>query len=286
MVFTKKDAPILIVFGQSNAHGHGTRLPEKEKISTPLTNVFGLQRRYNQAYGLKDVVWSGFTTGGMNLGECQDHTYCLAEGFARIWQKKTEEGCGLPPLYIIQISIGSMGIAEGERDGLNMWWPERPLQLHPGALGEVDISLYPLAVQILSLAVKNLKNAGKDPKILGLHWNQWETEVDTGGESIRNARRNYGELFHGLRRAAGIPCPIWLYRPLSDIYKRPAELAELTEIFEEFVKSGEDYHMMDLTQSGLWDPSRTDKGIFQADCVHYTAEVHRYFARRQAEEFL
>ena len=61
------------------------------KITEPLANVFGLHRRYNQAYGLKDVVWSGFVTEGMNLGETQDHTCCLSESFAKIWQKRYSE---------------------------------------------------------------------------------------------------------------------------------------------------------------------------------------------------
>ena len=280
----ENDAPLLIVFGQSNAHGHGTKLPPEERILSPLSNVFGLERRYNQAYDLKDVVWSGFRTEGMNLGETQDHTYCLAEGFARLWQKKTEEGFPLPPLFIIQISIGAMGIAEKERDGLNMWWPGRPKVMKSGMLSDVDISLYPLAVQILHLAVENLKRSGRNPRILGLHWNQWETEVDTGGEAVRNAPENYRRLFAGFRQAVGIPCPIWLYRPLSNVYNNPEGVAAITGMFETLAGSGEDFYLMDLTRSGLWKPERKDKGIFQADLVHYLPEVHRYFARVAMED--
>lgn len=284
MNFQTTDAPILFVFGQSNAHGHGTKLPEPERITEPLTNVFGLSCRENQFYGLKDVVWSGFVTEGMNLGETQDHTYCLAEGFARIWQKKTDEGEKLPPLYIVQISIGAMGIAEHERDGLNMWWRGREPVMEPGTLEHVNISLYPLAVQIISLAVKNLRDSGKTPRILGLHWNQWETEADTGGASIAEAEQNYRELFGGFREAAQIPCPIWLYRPLSDVYCNPPGVKALTELFEKLVRSGEDFHMTDLTTSRYWKPERADKGIFQEDLVHYSPEVHRYFAELTAEE--
>lgn len=284
--FQKTDAPLLFVFGQSNAHGHGTRLPDTEKIIKPLTNVFGLSCKYNQAYGLNDVVWSGFVTEGMNLGETQDHTYCLAESFARIWQSRSNEGENLPPLYIVQISVGGMGIAEQERDGLNMWWRGRKPVMMPGKLGTADISLYPLAVQIISLAVRNLRDSGKTPRILGLHWNQWETEADTGGTSILEAENNYRELFDGFRKAAQIPCPIWLYKPLSDVYGNPSGVKALAELFEKFVHSGEDYHMIDLTQSSYWKPERADKGIFQEDMVHYSPEVQRYFAELMAEEIL
>ena len=284
MIFQETDAPLLFVFGQSNAHGHGTRLPEAEKILKPLTNVFGLSCEYNQSYGLNNVVWSGFVTEGMNLGETQDHTYCLAESFARIWQKRTNAGEKLPPLYIVQISIGAMGIAEKERDGLNMWWRGRRPVMEPGTGDCVNISLYPLAQQIISLAIQNLRASGKNPLILGLHWNQWETEADTGGASVLEAEDNYRELFNGFRNAAQIPCPIWLYKPLSDVYCNPAGVKALTELFEKFVYSGEDYHMIDLTQSSYWKPGRADKGIFQEDLVHYSPEVHRYFAELMEEE--
>ena len=82
MTFSKNDAPLLIVMGQSNAHAHATRLPEDEIIRTPLKNVHGLSREFNQYYDLTDVMWSGFTTSGMNLGEDQDDTCCLANVFA------------------------------------------------------------------------------------------------------------------------------------------------------------------------------------------------------------
>lgn len=35
----------------------------------------------------------------------------------------------------------------------------------------------------------------------------------------RPAPENYRRLFEGFRQAVGICCPIWLYRPLSDIYE-------------------------------------------------------------------
>ena len=109
--FDKNSAPILVVLGQSNAHAHATKLPDDEIIRTPLKNVHGLSREYNQAYGLDDVTWTGFTTGGMNLGETQDDTCCLANVFAAKWQKAIDDGAELPDLYIIQISnvSGSMG---------------------------------------------------------------------------------------------------------------------------------------------------------------------------------
>lgn len=270
------DAPVLIVLGQSNAHGHGTHLTPDQEIHKPLKNVWGLPCTQNRAYGLTDVAWSGFVTYDMNLGETQNHTVCLAERFARRWQAAVDAGDPLPDLYVIQISVGAQGIAEQEAHGWNMWYPARPLSIRtdPGA---IDISLYPLAVEILRLAMKNLREAGKRPVVIGLHWNQWETEAETGGESILRARENYEAFFAGLRQAVGQPFPLCLYRPLSEIYHNPQGVAHLCALFEEFARR-EDTVLIDLRSSPLYRKDREDKGIFQEDLVHYNPAAHQYFA--------
>lgn len=280
MTFTKNDAPILIVMGQSNAHGHGTRLKEEEQIRKPLSHVLGLSREKNQSYDLKDVEWSPFCTEGMNLGETQDHTCCLAGEFARQWEARAEE-LKLPDLYLIQISIGGQGIHKKENGGWNMWYPGRERILIPGSLDDVNISLYPLAVTVLALAVRNLKNSGKNPVILGLHWNQWETEVDTAGESMACAEENYKAVFAGFREALSIPCPICLYRPLSRIYADENARLQIDKLFQGFVKEQENFYLVDISTSPLWDENAPDNGIFQEDHVHYNKEAQRWFAQWQ-----
>ncbi|MBP8989459.1 MAG: hypothetical protein KBG64_04480 [Clostridia bacterium] len=276
----KTDAPLLIVLGQSNAHGHKTRLPADQRILQPLKNVYGLSREKNQAFDLPDVTWSGFTSFGMNLGETQDHTCCLATEFARLWQRHIDEGneLGLPDLYVIQISVGGQGIASSEKFG-NMWYKDREPILKPGHLFEVDISLYPLTVQILEKAVWNLRCAGKVPKVIGLHWNQWETEVDTGGDAIRQAGENLTQLFRGFREAAGQDFVIYLYRPLSEVYQNPEGLKVMTDILNDFTKDAAHYQWIDLSKSELYDERLQNKGIFQDDGVHYHCEAHKWFAK-------
>lgn len=292
MTFDKNTAPILIVMGQSNAHAHGTRLPESERIHTPLKNVFGLSREYNQTYDLSDVVWSGFTTNGMNLGETQDDTCCLANVFAAMWQKAIDGGAELPDLYVIQISIGGQGIAEFEEHGWNMWYPLRELRMKPGKFPEADISLYPLTTEILSLSMMNLIAAGKRPKIIGLHWNQWETEVGTGSRAFNEAEKNFENIFWGFFTALGSDksgknIPLRLYRPLADgVYldERRVRMDKMSELFDRFTKKYSDCAVYDLSESPLWNDTPKIHGIYQNDGIHYNCDAHRWFAKKQWNE--
>ncbi len=282
MEFAKNAAPILIVLGQSNAHAHGTTLPEDEIIRTPLKNVHGLSREYNQAYGLDDVTWTGFTTGGMNLGETQDDTCCLANVFAKRWQDAIDGGAELPDLYVIQISVGAQGVAEFESHGDNMWYAMRDPRLKPGKLGECDISLYPLTVEILSLAYMNLMTSGKKPQVIGLHWNQWEKECFTGSRAMNEAKANFENLFWGFFTALGSDktgknVPLYLYRALSENFEA-SRVERMNGIFDEFAKTYADCRIIDLRESGHYTDEPKLHGIFKPDGVHYTSEAHRFFA--------
>lgn len=285
MEFSKNSAPLLIVLGQSNAHAHATKLPENEIIETPLKNVWGLSREYNQAYGLDDVTWTGFTSGGMNLGETQDHTCCVANLFAKKWQDAIDNGADLPDLYVIQISVGAQGVAEFEMHGNNMWWPFRPLILKPGPLGVCDISLYPLTTEILSLATMNLTMQGKKPQVIGLHWNQWETETHTGSKALNDAKANFENLFWGLFTALGSDktgknIPFYLYRALTENYES-SRIERMNAVLDGFRDSLANCRIMDPRESELYNDTPKTHGIFMADGIHYTPETNRYFTERQ-----
>ncbi len=285
MKFAKNAAPILIVLGQSNALAHGTKLAESEIIRTPLKNVHGLSREFNQAYGLDDVTWSGFTTGGMNLGETQDDTACIPNYFAAMWQRAIDNGADLPDLYVIQISIGAQGVAQFEMHGWNMWYALREPIMKPGKSGECDISLYPLTTEILSLAAMNLIASGKRPQVIGLHWNQWETECLTGSKALNEAKENYENIFWGFFTALGSDktgknVPLYLYRPLTEGYEQ-SRLDRMNDIFEGFTNTYENCKILDLRESSLYNDTPKTHGIFQSDGIHYTAEAQRWFAERQ-----
>ena len=103
----KDKVAVFILLGQSNAVGHGIPMAEEDKIETPLINVFGLGRDLNQSFDNTELSWSGYTSGGMNLAENQDHTYSVANCLARQWQDEIDNGNqrNLPNLYIIQIAM-------------------------------------------------------------------------------------------------------------------------------------------------------------------------------------
>ena len=106
----QENVAVLFISGQSNAHAHGQLLKESDYIVNPLKNVFSLDRDPNQSFVITDVVWSGFTTQGKNLGETQDNTYSFAYFFAKLWQNAIDCGAmNLPDLYIVQVSVGSQG---------------------------------------------------------------------------------------------------------------------------------------------------------------------------------
>ena len=70
-----KKCAVFVLLGQSNAVGHGIPMTEGDRIIVPMKNVFGLSRSENQSLELEKLRWSGYTSGGMNLAEEQDHTY-------------------------------------------------------------------------------------------------------------------------------------------------------------------------------------------------------------------
>lgn len=288
MKLSKDCAPLLIVMGQSNAHAHGTVLPDGEKILTPLKNVHGLSTEFNQAYGLSDITWSNFVSHDMNLGETQNHTCCLANYFAKMWQEAIDSGKDLPDLYVIQISVGAQGIAEYESRSHNMWYPLREPVMKPGNLEECDISLYPLATEILSLSVMNLMAMGKKPEVIGLHFNQWETECHTGRKALDNAKENYENLFWGFFTALGSGkdgknIPLRLYRPLCENFE-PIRIEKIAKLFDSFADTLSDCKVIDLTKTHLWNNTPITHGIFLEDGMHYTPKAHFEFAKYQWSE--
>ena len=270
------DAAILYILGQSNAHAHGLVLPERDRITVPLKNVFALDRDPNQSFVCPRAVWSGYTTAGKNLGETQDHTPCLAYYAALGWQAAIDRGERLPDLYIVQISIGSQGLVNG------MWNMRKPQVLHPGVLGEADISLYPLALRTLRLVHSDLSARFRNPAVLGLHWLGSEEDAQDAVCALPDFYAQYETFFASLREAAGFPCPLYFYRLvcLRREGVTPGGLAAVNGAFGSLCALWPDARMTGADESPLWDLRQEALGVFGPDQVHYTAQAQQWFAGR------
>ena len=279
----KKDtkAAVLFISGQSNATAHQQFLAEEDKILTPLKNVFGLDRDPNQSLDITDVVWSGWTSGGKNLGETQDHTASLAYFVAKKWQAAIDSGKELPDLYIVQLSIGSQGIING------MWNRDKEPIVKPGILGEADISLLPLALHIQKLAMKNLRDAGKNPEVIGWHWLGCEQEVWYEAYLREDFKERYDYHFDVMRESMGGDIPIYLYKVLVrgglERFNLPLEAEDYIndEITRQAKRLGA--KLNDVRNSPYWDEN--DKlyyGVLASDRAHNLPFVQEWIA----DEFL
>ncbi len=278
------DAAVMIVLGQSNAHGHGLAMKAADRIEKPLSHVFGLNRTDNQRLGLTEVVWSGYTSSSMNLGETQDHTYCLSSELARLWQAEIDRGNPrrLPDLYIIQISIGAQGVVQAKGEQNNMWYPYRPEKLIPGPLGTVDISLFPFSLNILKLAMSHLRKIKKNPAIIGLHWSG-ANDCVLPMDQIKELTVLYPVLFQGFREAIGQEYILYLEKLLLKNRLKDLGLPEdgmhfENELYRKMVQSDNQIKIISAEESPFWEENTPTNGIFVQDHVHYTADVQKWFA--------
>ena len=291
----KRKAAVFILLGQSNATGHGIPMTEEDRILTPLSHVFGLSREENQSLDLPALTWSGYTSGGMNLAEEQDHTYSVANCLAALWQKQADSGNprGLPDLYVLQIAIGAEGVTEGY-----MWHPARPPRLIPGVLGTVDISLFPFSCRIFSLLEESFTAMDTDFEIIGLHWRGGENDVTAPKEALTEGLEGiYRIMLEDFNRLLKSP-PVILHRivcpdRMNDMDPTGGYLenmAVINGVFDRLAEAYENVSVFDHRAYPAYDPRVRGNGLFLSDAVHYTPAVNqwvaheilrRYMARRQ-----
>lgn len=276
---------VFILMGQSNATGHGIPMAPEDRMETPLKNVFGLHRQPNQSLTMQELVWSGYTSHGMNLAETQDHTYSVANCLASRWQKAIDGGAALPDLYIIQIAIGAQGVREGY-----MWHPDRAPKLIPGKLGTVDISLHPYSMHIFSL----LKASLGEFSIIGLHWRGGENDAYDEPEQMYDmVQPVYQRLLEDWNRALEKP-PIILHRIVAherytdrDPSGRKLESMHIiNRVFDEMAEKYPNVSVFDVRSCPEYIPDVRGNGIFKSDMVHFTPEVNAWVAEKILEEQL
>lgn len=274
---------LFVLLGQSNAVGHALPMAEEDKILTPMKNVFGLHRKDNQKLDLEKLTWSGYTSGGMNLGEEQDHTYSLANCLAKCWQEAVDAGEDLPDLYIVQIAIGAEGITPKY-----MWHPDREPVLVPGKLGKGNISLYPFTMHILSLVKESLG----DCEFAQVHWRGGEQDISAILEDPTiDIRSIYKRMLDDLYEVLDDPF-IVLHKIVAK--DRMAEestgrktqiMADINAMFEDFTEDYDSVVFFDPRQYPGFDPNVMGEGIFKEDNIHFTEEVNQWVAKEIFDQF-
>ena len=283
------DAAVFLLLGQSNAVGHDTPMQPADMIGTPLKNVFGLSRRDNQSFDRDSLTWSGYTSHSMNLAEQQDNTYSVANCLARLWQDAVDAGEKLPDLYIVQIAIGAQGVGPGF-----MWNPGYEKKLIPGALGTVDIALYPYTLHIFSLLDDSFAAMGKSYEMIGLHWRGTEEDTERDIAELRSGLESlHRQMFRDFRAALGVPTPIVLHKLLC--HERMTDmdatgrmltnLAYVNEVFDTLAAALPDVTVFDASRCPDFIPDVRGNGIFIEDVVHYTPSANRWVAAEILREY-
>ena len=284
----KTDAAVFVILGQSNAVGHKLPMTEEDKIANPLKNVFGLHRRENQSYDLKELTWSGYTSAGMNLAEEQDDTYSVPNCLARMWQDAVDAGEDLPDLYIVQIAIGAQGVT-----GPYMWNPNHEKVLVPGKLGTVHIALCPFTNHILSLLPDSFRKMGKTYEVMGIHWRGGENDMGADEERRASMKGIYEQLFGGFCHALGERVPIILHRLVCmqrGFYLNPESMSLqgmvfINHLFEELCRENDNFSIFSVFGAPFHQSGLLDQGIFKPDFVHFTEELNRWVAAEILRDF-
>ncbi|MFE2722610.1 discoidin domain-containing protein [Kitasatospora sp. NPDC059327] len=279
------DAPVLIVLGQSNAVGSGVPIQDAADVAQckAFGHVKGLDRTNNRVTGAESATWSPYTCAGSNLGKEYNggRSYHVASATALRWERAVTAGVALPDLHVIHVAWGSQGIQEASAPD-NRWWPDRD---------PTDVeSLFPLTVNTIANGLRALREAGKRPRIIGMHWNQWEAEADARSTiSADQVQRAFLGVLGPLQTVTGgTSFPVFLYRPRAAT-KGPIRTQYITDALTGLAArpAPNPYRLLDAAQAvsatgtPLYDPAiPRNFGIFY-DGIHYTRAVQEWFADQQ-----
>ncbi|WP_434524577.1 hypothetical protein [Photorhabdus asymbiotica] len=281
------DAPLFVILGQSNSYGHGTQLPRDEQITQGLKNVFTLSLPEVYDIDFTVINWTKLTSfGNANIGTPiglsrgnQDHPINAANRFAKLWQDHINEGnsLNLPDLYVILMGWGGQGMyLDNPPD--NRWAPERDPS-------DVE-SLYPRAIRTLCMAVESLRKLGKNPRILAVHWNQWEAETESL-LAARASEQNFTRIITGISDALGSCCIPWrLYYPLSVAFD-PINTNYVLEAINNVIANAPQYRtLIDARNSPDYTGVAPQFGVFLPDEIHYAGKAQTWFAQQEWELIL
>ncbi len=288
-MLNNKKVAVFIILGQSNAVGHGIPMAPEDVIRDPLPNVYGLSRELNQSFDHTELVWSNYISAGMNLGEAQDDTYSIPNLLARTWQNGINAGADVPDLYIVHIAIGAQGVSEKY-----MWYPDRPPVMIPGGPFEVDISLFPFTMHILSLLDDSFGSTGMEYEVIGLHWRGGEQEVLVDREYLETRLKGiYERMVDGFNEVLGAP-PIYFHlmacpdamANFDSVGTALSNMHYINGIFEELCRKYGNLSLFDPKTLPQYVPNVRGNGLFIEDMIHYTKEVNRQMAEDILRDYM
>jgi hypothetical protein len=254
-----------------------------------MKNVFGLSREKNQSLEVPALTWGGYTSGGMNLAEEQDHTCSVATCLAKQWQQAVDKGENLPDLYIVHIALGAQGISSEY-----MWYPDRVPKLIPGVQGVADISLYPFTRHILSLLDDSFRAMGKTYEIIGCHWRGGEQESIVSDVRSIGLEELYRRMIREFRESVGFPMPFVLHQihcpdammDMDPTGKYREQMYYINDVFDNICASEENVQQFDVRQAPQYIPGVWGNGIFlEVDNIHFTKEVNHWVAQAILDDY-
>lgn len=262
---SEKKVAVFVLLGQSNAGGYGLDLAPNEQITTPLKNVYGLDRTKNSSTG--KLSWSGYTSDKMNACDYEDHVQSVATCLARSWQSEIDHGKDLPDLYIVHIALGGQGITKEFG-----WNP-------PSG------KLFTQAKSTLARVKTSLEQSGKQAEFIGLHWIGGEGDLRCSTASLkRDLKGLYLTFFNQLFSSIGHAIPTVLYRINSVDYYTDDDsaynLIYTNSLFEELSVENEAVTVFDTRTAPCYQPDVVGDGLFGSDKLHYTAEVTNWIAEQ------
>lgn len=282
--YAADEVPVLIVLGQSNAMGvdRMTNAADIQKCST-LTAVRGLDVARNRVAGAAAATWGPFSCSEMNLGSSEvSGVHNVANHMALRWQRAIDAGAPLPDLHIIQVSRGSQGFLATDAPD-DRWRIDRdPSNVE---------SLHPLALNTISNALRQLQVEGKVPRIVGMHWNQWEQEsLKSSATSVQQIQTAFEGVLRPLRIiAGGGDFPIFLYRPRATVSPNPTSTQHIITAITNLTSQAEPnpFELIDAANAvnSAGTPlfaagAPSNYGIF-SDSWHYLPAVQMWFAQVQ-----
>jgi hypothetical protein len=289
------DVAVFFAMGQSNSVSKSNITDNSpDQVTTPLANVFiaratlprGSSEYINMNYTSKRMVWSNYTTvdAGNVIGrdtQNNDSTKRVKAAnspayLAKYWQEKINNGgSGLPPLYIVHIALNSQGISCKLKD--NKDWCK--------TLDKTNTSsLYWLAKALVKRTVDDLYLAGKRPRIIGVDWNQWETDGMTTNPPTDYAsdyQTNLTDVIQAMSASAGVELPFWFHKPNATSTFFAYHLETMRSKMQAVVDTDKDrYTQIDPVDQLVpkADGTKDLNELFNPDKVHYTESVQKWMA--------